>query len=430
MSTVTYDGTMGTGAGLCQLTVGKTSCWFNQTSRETVACAVWDAKKTTCLAAGPPGPRTAFAGAPSIVEMRSRTVQRQGQRMIPLFAAAIGVVYNLPSVPALVLSRDATNRIFLGEVSAWNHPLIQATNPGVALPARRIVRLVRSDNAAATQILVRALASFANTDNKWGTAAYWLQHPLRGSATPTWPTANTSAAAAGSAECVLAHCGRSICAVGQFFVPARDACEDCPPGTYTDTVGQPLVCTPCAAGHYGDAYGAAACSRCLPPCLPASPLSPSPPPTLPHYPSRFLPPRPLGAPLLHRPFPSHSHLPITPVAPLSPEHPPRASVVGRGRTSPWPGRRRVTSARPTRGASSSRWRCTCRTAGQPWSRPSRQRRAATSASASPASGSHSPHTAVPPTLPPTSPSRTPPRATAATPVARRRAAAGPPRALQ
>jgi hypothetical protein len=37
--------------------------------------------------------------------MRSRTVQRQGQRMIPLFAASIGVVYNLPSVSALVLSR-------------------------------------------------------------------------------------------------------------------------------------------------------------------------------------------------------------------------------------------------------------------------------------------------------------------------------------
>ncbi len=44
------------------------------------------------------------------VQPPGRTVQRrQGQRMIPpssfKFAASIGVVYNLPSVPGLVLSR-------------------------------------------------------------------------------------------------------------------------------------------------------------------------------------------------------------------------------------------------------------------------------------------------------------------------------------
>ncbi len=226
-----------------------------------MACAKWDAKKTVCLAAGPQGIRTSFAGAPSIFELRSLTVQRQGQRMIPLFAAAIGIVYNLPSVENLILSREATNKIFLGEIAEWDHPLIQATNPGEILPKYRIMRLIRSDNAAATQILARTLASFANTNNQWGTT-YWNQHPLKGLSMPNWPTVNVSYLNLSTSSCVYEHCGRSICSVGKYFDPAKDTCRDCPKGTYMDSSGQQLKCKECETGHYSETTGSAFCSKC------------------------------------------------------------------------------------------------------------------------------------------------------------------------
>jgi hypothetical protein len=182
--------------------------------------------------------------------------------MIPLFAAAIGVVYNLPSVDNLILSRAAVNKIFLGQIATWDDPVIQATNPGVPLPSRRIIRLVRSDNAAATQILVRALASFTLPSGQPRTGSYWLQHPLQGSSTPVWPAVNTTLLNLTDAQCVFGHCGRSICSVGQYYDPVLDACWPCPAGTYMNVPGQSLQCTPCEAGHYSEAIGAAFCSNC------------------------------------------------------------------------------------------------------------------------------------------------------------------------
>ena len=261
-SVILYDGSIGTGAGLCQLTVGSTSCWYNTSSHETVSCAKWDSKKVNCLVAAPPGTRTAFAGSPSIIQMSSLTVQRQGQRMIPLFAAAIGIVYNLPSVSDLVLSREAANKIFIAQIAAWNDPAIQATNPGASLPGRQVIRLVRSDNSAATQILARALASFALPSGVPATGSYWNNHPLQGSATPNWPGVNASAFNLTGTPCVYAHCGRTICPVGKYYDPVQDTCWPCPPGTYMNTPGQFAECIPCAAGHFADTGGSPACSEC------------------------------------------------------------------------------------------------------------------------------------------------------------------------
>ena len=194
--------------------------------------------------------------------MRSLTVQRQGQKMIPLFAAAIGIVYNLPTVDNLILSREAANKIFIGQIAAWDDPIIQATNPGVVLPNRRIIRLVRSDNAAATQILARALASFALPAGQPNTGSYWLQHPLLGSSTPTWPVINAAAFNLTDTPCVFAHCGRSICPFGKYFDPVSDACFSCPAGTYMNSPGQALACMACSAGQYAEASGSAFCSTC------------------------------------------------------------------------------------------------------------------------------------------------------------------------
>ena len=182
--------------------------------------------------------------------------------MIPLFAAAIGLVYNLPSVGELILSREAANKIFIAQIASWDDPAIQATNPGVSLPSRQIIRLVRSDNSAATQILARALASFALPSWAPDTGSYWNNHPLQGSATPNWPVVNTSAFNLTGTPCVYAHCGRTICPVGKYYNPVQDNCWPCPAGTYMNSPGQSVQCIPCAAGHFTDASGSPFCSEC------------------------------------------------------------------------------------------------------------------------------------------------------------------------
>ena len=133
VSKIVYDPSLGSGGGQCELTTGFSKCFYNATSKEHVACAVWDAAKVNCLAAGPFGTRSSFAGSDSIIQMASKTVSRQGQQMIPVFAAAVGLVYNLPS-PDLVLSRQAVDAIFTGRVVSWDDPVIQATNPDLVLP--------------------------------------------------------------------------------------------------------------------------------------------------------------------------------------------------------------------------------------------------------------------------------------------------------
>ena len=181
--------------------------------------------------------------------------------MVPVFAAAIGLVYNLP-VPSLALSRDAVNRIFLGQIPGWNDSVIAETNPGEALPGVQIIRLVRVEKSGTTQAFARALASFANTNNRWGTTSYWIHHPLAGSALPTWPDANYTVPLGVQPPCMLVRCVRSICSAGSYVDMISDSCTLCPTGTYADVRGQQTKCTPCAPGSYAASAGTALCTKC------------------------------------------------------------------------------------------------------------------------------------------------------------------------
>ena len=191
--------------------------------------------------------------------MRSLTVQAQGQRMLPVFAAAIGIIYNLP-VDNLILSRTAANNIFIGKTVVWNDPLIQATNTGVDLPSEQIIRVVRSDKSGTTQSFDRALASFANVNNMWGVTNYWNFHPLQGSQLPTWPLAQLGLL--NNSQCLLQHCSKSICQPGNYLNPPTDSCLPCAPGTYMDVSGQALRCELCPAGHFSDSPATPVCAKC------------------------------------------------------------------------------------------------------------------------------------------------------------------------
>ena len=56
----------------------------------------------------------------------------------------VGVAYNLPSLPSLVLNADVTAKIFLGQITMWNDPALAAINPGVTLPDKKICLLYTS----------------------------------------------------------------------------------------------------------------------------------------------------------------------------------------------------------------------------------------------------------------------------------------------
>lgn len=77
-----------------------------------------------------------------------------GFAMLPVVAGGTSFMYNLPvngqKSRSLQLSQAAIAKIFSGQVTQWNDPVIAATNPGVNLPAQRITVVVRSDGSGAT----------------------------------------------------------------------------------------------------------------------------------------------------------------------------------------------------------------------------------------------------------------------------------------
>jgi phosphate ABC transporter phosphate-binding protein len=79
---------------------------------------------------------------------------KRGYAYMPIVAGGTSFMYNLriggKRVTNLRLSGETVTKIFTGNVTRWNDPVIKADNPGLALPARRIVPVVRSDGSGTT----------------------------------------------------------------------------------------------------------------------------------------------------------------------------------------------------------------------------------------------------------------------------------------
>ncbi|MCX6498983.1 MAG: substrate-binding domain-containing protein [Arthrobacter sp.] len=74
--------------------------------------------------------------------------------MLPVVAGGTAFMYNLKTgssrMTSLKLSQPAIAKIFTGQATRWNDPIITADNPGVALPDATINVVVRSDGSGAT----------------------------------------------------------------------------------------------------------------------------------------------------------------------------------------------------------------------------------------------------------------------------------------
>ncbi|WP_306330433.1 phosphate ABC transporter substrate-binding protein PstS [Streptomyces venezuelae] len=79
---------------------------------------------------------------------------RRGYAYMPIVAGGTAFMYNLRiggrQVTNLRLSGPVLAKIFTGQLTMWNAPEIKADNPGLNLPARRVVPVVRSDGSGTT----------------------------------------------------------------------------------------------------------------------------------------------------------------------------------------------------------------------------------------------------------------------------------------
>ncbi|MBZ5734722.1 phosphate ABC transporter permease PstA [Nocardioides sp. TRM66260-LWL] len=82
------------------------------------------------------------------------TPPTRGFAYMPIVAGGTSFMYNLKiggqRVTNLRLSGDVIAGIFTGNITQWNDPKIKADNPGLALPARQIIPVVRSDGSGTT----------------------------------------------------------------------------------------------------------------------------------------------------------------------------------------------------------------------------------------------------------------------------------------
>lgn len=79
---------------------------------------------------------------------------------VPESAGGVVPIYNLPSVSAtLNFTGQVLAAIYLGDITSWNDPAIQAINPGVTLPSDSIVVVHRSDGSGTTFVWTSFLSS-------------------------------------------------------------------------------------------------------------------------------------------------------------------------------------------------------------------------------------------------------------------------------
>jgi phosphate ABC transporter phosphate-binding protein len=73
---------------------------------------------------------------------------------MPIVAGGTALMYNLNiggrRVTSLRLSGETVTKIFTGVITSWADPQIKRDNPGLGLPARKIVPVVRSDGSGTT----------------------------------------------------------------------------------------------------------------------------------------------------------------------------------------------------------------------------------------------------------------------------------------
>ncbi len=123
-----------------------------------------------------------FAGSDAPPQPAQIDQMPKGMVRIPTAGGAVAVVFNIPGVSELKLSRNALAGIFLGEITNWNDRKIIKENPGVNLPNLTIQPVVRGDGSGTTYIFTRHLSGINPMFKKKvsvSTQPKWLNAPLK-----------------------------------------------------------------------------------------------------------------------------------------------------------------------------------------------------------------------------------------------------------
>ncbi|HLA80995.1 MAG TPA: phosphate ABC transporter substrate-binding protein PstS, partial [Thermoleophilia bacterium] len=94
-------------------------------------------------------------------ELAAAEAARAGAKVfhIPTVFGAITLAYNLPGVDSLKLDSDAVANIFLGKITKWDDPTIEALNPDATLPSSDIQTVHRSDSSGTTNAFTSYLTA-------------------------------------------------------------------------------------------------------------------------------------------------------------------------------------------------------------------------------------------------------------------------------
>jgi phosphate transport system substrate-binding protein len=102
----------------------------------------------------------------SDVPLTGAALRQAGLRQLPLVAAAVAVVVNLPELAGkpIKLNGDILADIYQGSITQWNHSQIAGLNPSLALPNKAIVPIWRADGSGQSYVLSSYLA---RANAKW-----------------------------------------------------------------------------------------------------------------------------------------------------------------------------------------------------------------------------------------------------------------------
>jgi phosphate transport system substrate-binding protein len=118
-----------------------------------------------------------FAGSDTAMTDEEASKVKNGVVFVPTAGGAVAVVYNVPGVTNLRLSRKTLPAIFAGQITNWNDKRIAADNPGVNLPNQPIRLAVRADSSGTSFIFSNALSSMDS----------YFKGRVGASKTPSWP---------------------------------------------------------------------------------------------------------------------------------------------------------------------------------------------------------------------------------------------------
>ncbi len=96
---------------------------------------------------------------PPVKESLWRELEKKGQVLqFPIIVGAIAIVYNIPGVDDLKLSKDVLVDIFLGKIEYWDDKRIKELNPDKNLPHEKIIVVHRSDSSGTTEVFTTYLS--------------------------------------------------------------------------------------------------------------------------------------------------------------------------------------------------------------------------------------------------------------------------------